>query len=140
MTVQSDNPKLRLRYVFLDHICTFGHSLFVWYRTVHLDGSKIMYMHRPNGWHFPVNLDKRLFRQSKITLIGRNYGLSKITVGNVILDCPKSWLWTVIFYRPQQQFWTVILDRPKLGLLTVILDRPFCCCCCSIVQTIDIYP
>ena len=45
-----------------------------------MDGSKITYMYRPNGRHFFVNLDKRPFRQSKITLVGSNFGPSKSTV------------------------------------------------------------
>ena len=37
-------------------------------------------MYCPNGQHFFVNLDERPFRQSKITLVGSNFGPSKSTV------------------------------------------------------------
>ena len=39
-----------------------------------------MYMYHPNGRHFFVNLDKRPFRQSKITPVGSIFGPSKSTV------------------------------------------------------------
>ena len=66
-------PNGRLTYVHSD-------SLFLQCRVVHLDGSKSTYTYRPNGRHFFVNLDKRPFRQSKITLVGSNFGPSKCTV------------------------------------------------------------
>ena len=70
-------------------------------------------------WHFSLNLNQHLFRQSKITLVGsnfepskstvveRNFGPSKITVVDCnfgsskttivdrFLDRPKLWLWTI---------------------------------------------
>ena len=62
------------------HIRTFGHSPFLRCGAVHSDGSKITYTYRPNGRYFSVNLDQRPFRQSKITLVGSNFGPSKSTI------------------------------------------------------------
>ena len=62
------------------HIRTFRHSPFLRCRVHHLDGSKSMYTYRPNGRYFFVNLDKRPFSQSKIMLVGCNFGPSECKV------------------------------------------------------------
>ena len=62
------------------HTCKFGHSPFLQCGAVHLDGSKIMYTSCPNGRYFSLNLDQRFFRQSKITLVGSNFGPPKSMV------------------------------------------------------------
>ena len=67
-------------YKWTAHIRTYGHSPFLPCGAVHLDASKITYTYRPNGQHFSAHLDQRLFRQSKITLVGSNFGLYKSTV------------------------------------------------------------
>ena len=77
----------------------------------------------PNKQHISVNLDQCPFRQSKITLVGknfdpskstvveRNFGLSKITVVDRNFGPSKTTIVDRYFGHPKLRLWTLILDR-----------------------------
>ena len=81
-----DGPKLQLRYVILV-LCQNVLLTYVHLDIVHFYCVEVSIWTHPKLCvcivqmvEFSVSLDQRLFRQSKILLVGSNFGLSKITV------------------------------------------------------------
>ena len=110
-----------------------GSHMYIWTfllcGAVHLDRSKIMYMHRQNGRQISVNLDQHPIGQSKAEVVGRNLGLSKnvvvgckVTVHNCNFGRSKFTVHNRNFEQSNIQSTVVILDGPNLLPITLQMD------------------